>query len=165
MNRSIYFLKNFLKTKLGKAHAQPDEKTFKIQRQRMVVDRSKLLEGSFNFLKNINKRAFLDVEFKDEVGTGLGPTLEFYNLIAEELKNPSLGMWRPKMPDNCLFPSPLNPNQTEDCQKIYELFRLAGTFVAKSIVDDRLIDLPLSPLFWDLLLGKKMNLFDLERLD
>jgi hypothetical protein len=37
--------------------------------------------------------------------------------------------------------------------------------IAKSIVDDRLIDLPLSPLFWDLLLGRKMTIFDLERLD
>lgn len=37
--------------------------------------------------------------------------------------------------------------------------------MAKSIVDDRLIDLPLSPLWWDLLLGRKMNLFDLEKLD
>ena len=37
--------------------------------------------------------------------------------------------------------------------------------MAKSIVDDRLIDLPLSPLWWDILLGRKMNLFDLEKLD
>ena len=37
--------------------------------------------------------------------------------------------------------------------------------IAKSISDDRLIDLPLSPLFWDLVLGKKMNIFDLERID
>lgn len=26
--------------------------------------------------------------------------------------------------------------------------------IAKSISDDRLIDLPISPLFWDLVLGK-----------
>jgi hypothetical protein len=38
--------------------------------------------------------------------------------------------------------------------------------VAKSICDDRLIDLPLSSVFWDLVLAnKKMNLFDLERID
>ena len=45
------------------------------------------------------------------------------------------------------------------------MFRLAGTIMAKSITDDRLIDLPLSSLFWDLLLGKKMNIFDLEKID
>jgi E3 ubiquitin-protein ligase TRIP12 len=45
------------------------------------------------------------------------------------------------------------------------VFRLSGMMIAKSISDDRLIDLPLSPLFWDLMLGKKMNIFDVERLD
>jgi E3 ubiquitin-protein ligase TRIP12 len=54
---------------------------------------------------------------------------------------------------------------SEELQKVYDVYRLAGMMVAKSISDDRLIDLPLSPLFWDLILGKKMNIFDLERLD
>ena len=31
---------------------------------------------------------------------------------------------------------------------------MAGTFIAKSIVDNKLIDLPISSLMWDLLLGK-----------
>jgi hypothetical protein len=31
--------------------------------------------------------------------------------------------------------------------------------IAKSISDDRLIDLPLSPLFWDLVLGKVTHSF------
>jgi hypothetical protein len=53
----------------------------------------------------------------------------------------------------------------EEMQKVYENFRLTGTMIAKSIVDDRLIDLPISPLWWDILLGKKMNIFDLDRLD
>lgn len=29
-----------------------------------------------------------------QVGTGLGPTLEFYTLLAHELQRKSLGMWR-----------------------------------------------------------------------
>lgn len=60
------------------------------------------------------------------------------------------------MPDNTLFPSAINVLQinNEELQKVYELFRLAGMMIAKSISDDRLIDLPISPLFWDLVLGK-----------
>ena len=42
---------------------------------------------------------------------------------------------------------------------------MAGTFVAKAIADGRLMDLPISSLMWDLMLNKKMNLFDLKRLD
>jgi hypothetical protein len=60
------------------------------------------------------------------------------------------------MADNTLFPSPLNLVKigSEEMQRVYEVFRLAGMMVAKSISDDKLIDLPLSPLFWDLVLGK-----------
>lgn len=33
------------------------------------------------------------MEFEDEEGTGLGPSLEFYALVAAELQRKSLGMW------------------------------------------------------------------------
>ena len=36
---------------------------------------------------------FFQVEFEDEEGTGLGPSLEFYALVAAELQRKSLGMW------------------------------------------------------------------------
>lgn len=39
---------------------------------------------------------------------------------------------------------------------------MTGTFVAKSIVDNKLMMFPISRLMWDLLLGKKLNLFDLR---
>lgn len=37
--------------------------------------------------------SFRQVEFEDEEGTGLGPSLEFYALVAAELQRKSLGMW------------------------------------------------------------------------
>lgn len=60
------------------------------------------------------------------------------------------------MVDNSLFPAPISipALRTDDLQKVYEIFRLTGMMIAKSISDDRLIDLPISPLMWDLLLGK-----------
>ena len=42
----------------------------------------------------------------------------------------------------------------EKLKEVTNLYRLAGTFIAKSIVDNKLIDLPISRLMWDLLLGK-----------
>lgn len=109
----------------------------------------------------------MEIEYKDEIGTGLGPTLEFYNLVSEELRTKKPEYWRKGIVDNSLFPAPVAMQQVsnDEMKKIYEHFRMAGTFMAKSIVDDRLIDLPLSPLWWDILLGRKMNLFDLEKLD
>jgi E3 ubiquitin-protein ligase TRIP12 len=70
-------------------------------------------------ISKIDKRSFLELEFQGEEGTGLGPTLEFYDNIAEEFKKWSLKiaetqslpnfeykMWRHTQ-DNYLFPSPL----------------------------------------------------------
>ena len=53
----------------------------------------------------------------------------------------------------------------EELAKIYDLWRLAGSMVAKSIVDDKLMDLPFNSLFWDIVLGKKTSLFDLEKIE
>ncbi len=39
-------------------------------------------------------RAVLELEYFGDVGTGLGPTLEFYTLLSHELQRKGLGMWR-----------------------------------------------------------------------
>lgn len=36
---------------------------------------------------------WVQVEFQGEEGTGLGPTLEFYALVAAEFQRTSLGIW------------------------------------------------------------------------
>jgi hypothetical protein len=48
---------------------------------------------------------------------------------------------------------------------ICKKFELAGVFVARSIFDERMIELPLSQLMWDLVFGRKKNLLDLRKLD
>lgn len=40
-----------------------------------------------------DRKSVLEVEFQGEEGTGLGPTLEFYALIAAEFQRTSLGIW------------------------------------------------------------------------
>jgi E3 ubiquitin-protein ligase TRIP12 len=39
-------------------------------------------------------KAVLEVEYFGEVGTGLGPTLEFYTLLSHELQRSTLDLWR-----------------------------------------------------------------------
>ena len=39
-------------------------------------------------------RTVLELEYFNEAGTGLGPTLEFYTLLSHELQRKGLGMWR-----------------------------------------------------------------------
>lgn len=47
-------------------------------------------------------RAMLEVGFEGEVGTGFGPTLEFYTTLSREVQNHSLKLWGGK------------PNKIED---------------------------------------------------
>jgi E3 ubiquitin-protein ligase TRIP12 len=35
-------------------------------------------------------RALLEIQYENEVGTGLGPTLEFYTLVSKELQRAGL---------------------------------------------------------------------------
>ena len=134
----------------------------KISRQRIKVDRSNLIEQALNCTKDLQKRAFLEIQFNGEEGTGLGPTLEFYSLLSEQLKADET-LWRKKTVDGVLYPKSLSPK--DNVKEICEKFHLAGLFVARSITDDRLMDLPISQLMWDILLQKKKNLFDLKKLD
>lgn len=113
-------------------------------------------------MKQLQKRTLLEVEYLKEEGTGLGPTLEFYTIISQMLRSDQT-LWRKNVCDDCLYPKAIDP--TMDSRAICEKFQMAGIFVAKSITDNRLIDLPLSEMMWDLLLGKKKNLFDMRRLD
>lgn len=46
-----------------------------------------------------------------------------------------------------LFPAPI-PQQSADVNRVAKLFHLLGTFLAKSMQDDRLVDLPLSTAFF-----------------
>lgn len=40
-----------------------------------------------------DRKSILEVEFSGEEGTGLGPTLEFYALVAAELQRTDLAIW------------------------------------------------------------------------
>lgn len=104
----------------------------------------------------------MDISFKGEPGTGLGPTYEYFTLLSRSIKDFKDGkMWRIGASDGSLFPSPVDVKalKPEEVKDLIDLFRMAGTFIAKSIVDNKLIDLPISHLMWDLLLGKVSKLF------
>lgn len=85
----------------------------------------------------------------------MGPTLEFYSLVIDKLSE-NRNLWYKNSNNNKLYPAPIK----EDAQKNLrykenlEMFKLLGFVIARALYDDRLIDIPLSPLFWSLLLKK-----------
>lgn len=92
----------------------------------------------------------MEFEYTGEIGNGLGPTLEFYSLVIEKMREDKC-LWY-KTTDRSLYPAPI---QNYECSsRNLEMFRLLGFIIARALYDDRLIDIPLSPLFWDLILGR-----------
>ena len=64
-----------------------DERQYlgRLQRQKVRISRGKILESAIKVMDLYGASpAILEVEFFDEVGTGLGPTLEFYSTVSRE---------------------------------------------------------------------------------
>ncbi|EPS69274.1 hypothetical protein M569_05489 [Genlisea aurea] len=67
----------------------------RLQRQKVRVSRNRILDSAVKVMEMYSsQRAMLEVEYFGEVGTGLGPTLEFYTLLSHELQKVGLCMWR-----------------------------------------------------------------------
>ncbi|KAJ4964350.1 hypothetical protein NE237_024289 [Protea cynaroides] len=67
----------------------------RLQRQKVRVSRNRILDSAAKVMEMYSsQKAVLEVEYFGEVGTGLGPTLEFYTLLSHDLQKASLGMWR-----------------------------------------------------------------------
>jgi E3 ubiquitin-protein ligase TRIP12 len=71
----------------------------RLQRQKVRVSRNRILDSAAKVMEMFSsQRAVLEVEYFGEVGTGLGPTLEFYTLLSHELQSAQLGLWRSTTP-------------------------------------------------------------------
>jgi E3 ubiquitin-protein ligase TRIP12 len=72
-----------------------DLRVGRLQRQKVRVSRDRMLESALKVFDMAGAhRMVLEVEFFNEVGTGTGPTLEFYTLLSKELTQRALGAWR-----------------------------------------------------------------------
>ena len=59
------------------------------------ISRKRILESAAKVMElYAHSRAVLELEYFNEAGTGLGPTLEFYTLLSHELQRRGLAMWR-----------------------------------------------------------------------
>ncbi|KAL2132182.1 hypothetical protein VTI74DRAFT_4123 [Chaetomium olivicolor] len=139
-----------------------DERPFlgRLQRQKVRIARAKILESAVKVMELYGaSQSILEVEYFDEVGTGLGPTLEFYSTVSKEFCKKKLKLWRDNDPNgddefvsgpNGLFPRPLSEEYaaSEEGEKILQLFKMLGKFVARSMIDSRIIDINFNPIFF-----------------
>ena len=139
-----------------------DERPFlgRLQRQKVRISRSKILESALKVMELYGaSQSILEVEYFEEVGTGLGPTLEFYSTVSKEFSKKKLKLWRETDNNDAdeyafgaggLFPAPMSEDQAsnENGKRILHLFKMLGKFVARSMIDSRIIDVSFNPTFF-----------------
>ncbi|KAF7818581.1 E3 ubiquitin-protein ligase UPL4 [Senna tora] len=155
-------------------------------RKKFLVFRNRILESAAQMMDlHARHKVVLEVEYDEEVGTGLGPTLEFYTLVCQDFQKSGLGMWRG---DSCFFTSKTNSQAEMGILSPYGLFPcpwsstlessggiqfsevskkffLLGQVVAKALQDGRVLDLHFSKAFYKLILGKELSLYDIQAFD
>lgn len=148
-------------------HDATDIRIGRIPRQKVRISRDRMLESAMKVL-NLAKgnRGILEVEYFNEVGTGLGPTLEFYTLVSREIQRRDLNVWIDSNSSGSwidapsgLFPRPTNPSSVSD--EMVKNFEFFGAFAGKAMFDNRLLDIPFSVAFLKRILGLPVDLSDL----
>ncbi len=134
----------------------------------VAIDRENVLRDAMNlFHYHAKSKSKLEIQFLNEEGTGDGPTLEFYALIANDLQKYQLGLWwnhddyQSHQTDYVrklegLFPVPY-PQDHSRLDDICQYFSLMGIYFAKCLLDKYLIDMPLSISFFKILCTKSKS--------
>ncbi|KAH6097598.1 hypothetical protein HBI65_086780 [Parastagonospora nodorum] len=138
-----------------------DERPFlgRLQRQKVRISRSRILESAMKVMQLYgSSTSLLEVEYFEEVGTGLGPTLEFYSTVSREFSKKKLKLWRENESSEGeyafgkrgLFPAPMSAAEAASIngERRLELFKTLGKFVARSMMDSRIIDVSFNPTFF-----------------
>lgn len=157
----------------GQANADGRDETRhpmgRLIRQKVRVSRNHILHSAVKVMELCGASPnILEVEFFDEVGTGLGPTLEFYSAVSKEFALKQYKMWRESGSSaesayvddpRGLFPGPVRATKLESAngKKVLQLFKTLGTFVARSLLDTRIIDINFNPVFFALASGRPQD--------
>ncbi len=160
--RSLINLQNYLKSY---SNYNPNERQISLEksmRMKYIVEREKILEHGFKILKDpilSNFSGFLEFEYTNEIGNGLGPTLEFFSLLFDIFKNNSK-LWY-KTTDKSFYPNFIGNDNKEIC----DIFKLMGFMLARALYDDRLFDFQFSSVFWDLILDRPITIDSIKKID
>ena len=133
-----------------------------LDRKKRVISREAILKQGEALMSELaGSRSLLEIHYEGEVGTGLGPTLEFYSLVSKELQRADLQLWKGATvkigtedvmeeeggsrdcveyvySDTGLYPLPIARNcKSSHKSKIKNKFQFLGKFMAKAVLDNR----------------------------
>ncbi|ORC90371.1 ubiquitin-protein ligase [Trypanosoma theileri] len=128
--------------------------------KKVIVQRNNILESGAKVLRSYVMCPLpLNVEFENENGVGVGPALEFYNLLSAKLQEESLQMWRTEEYTDASGATarrvqiPLFPAASQTMMSL-SYFELLGLLVGRVLMEERVVDLPLHPCFVRGILGQ-----------
>ncbi|ORZ35839.1 hypothetical protein BCR44DRAFT_48723 [Catenaria anguillulae PL171] len=155
----------------------------KIPRQKVRIDRPHILSSAYRTFDLFGAEySMLEIEYRGEVGTGLGPTLEFYSLTVQEIANRK-DLWQTAAVP-FLLPRGASVTDAEVDQVRAEsekpqvdkkmvpkdklthahILFLLGQVMAKALMDDRTVDVPLHPAFLKLVFSQQPSAADMDGL-
>ncbi|KAF3936727.1 hypothetical protein ABW19_dt0201371 [Dactylella cylindrospora] len=146
----------------GRGDRRDDNRPFlgRLQRQKVRISRNRIFDSAVKVMELYGASpSVLEVEYFEEVGTGLGPTLEFYSSVSREFARKSQHMWRDSdsfsdkeytFGAQGLFPAPMDAKyaETEAGKRVLQRFKILGKFVARAMLDSRLIDISFNSNFF-----------------
>ncbi|KAJ6108115.1 hypothetical protein N7523_009438 [Penicillium sp. IBT 18751x] len=162
-SRAMMRWHNSQSTEDSRRDMRRDDRPFlsRLQRQKVRISRARILDSAMKVMELYGSSpSVLEVEYFEEVGTGLGPTLEFYSTVSREFSKKKLKIWRETDGTSSvaeyafgkrgLFPAPMSEEQasSEAGKKQLNLFKILGKFVARSMLDSRIIDISFNPAFF-----------------
>ncbi|KZV79735.1 hypothetical protein EXIGLDRAFT_706482 [Exidia glandulosa HHB12029] len=131
----------------------------RLQRQKVRISREHVLSSAVKVFELYgSSSSILEVEYLKEVGTGVGPTLEFHSMVSREFTRGDLKIWRDAQSTVPglyvhhplgLFPAPISPSQvsSEAGRRPMQIFRVIGQFIGKALLDSRIIDMFFKKVF------------------
>lgn len=129
----------------------------RMERQKVRIMRTQMLESAVKILDLFGSSpTVLEIEYMGEEGTGMGPTLEFYAATSKEFSKHSLNMWRGSHKTEKghveapygLFPKTCVKPTSRSAKKVNQLFKTLGQFIAKGLLDFRILDIPFNTAFF-----------------
>ncbi|GLT80180.1 hypothetical protein SLA2020_516330 [Shorea laevis] len=143
----------------------PDVKEDYDELHEMLIDRSNLLEESFEYIARAEPEALhagLFMEFKNEEATGLGVLREWFFLVCQALFNPEIALFLPCPNDRRRF----FPNPASKVNRLHlDYFRFAGRVIALALMHKVQLDVVFDRVFFLQLAEIPISLEDIRDAD
>lgn len=151
----------YFKTRLPKATNVPNKFDIKVKR-------NNILEDAFAIISQVSRvdllRTKLWIEFEGEVGLDYGGVArEFFFLLSKEMFNPYYGLFEYSATDN--YTLQINAYSGMCNEEHLRYFKFIGRVAGMAVYHGKLLDAFFIRPFYKMMLGKKIELKDMESVD